>query len=157
MRIAIASDLSGLPLKESILEHLTKQGHEVMDLGTKSADAPMPFVKAAPPVAQAVQKGEAERGILICGTGMGMAQVAGKFKGVRAACVESVYAARMCRAINDSNILCMGGWVIAPVMGVAMADAFIGTEFTQGLEDWRAKNLRGFKEQFLALEEQLYS
>lgn len=156
MKIAIASDLSGLELKEAIVKHLIELGHDVSDLGTKSADAPMPFIKAAPPVAEAIQKGEAERGILICGTGMGMSQVANKFKGVRAACVESVYAARMCRAINDSNVMCMGGWIIAPTMGIVMADAFVQTDFTQDLEDWRAKNLRGFKEQLLALEEEKF-
>ena len=154
MKIAIASDLSGLELKNVLLKHLLEKGHEVVDLGTKTADAPMPFIDAAPPVARAVAAGEAERGILICGTGMGMSQVANKFRGVRAACVESEYAARMCRAINDSNILCMGGWVIAPTMGVAMADAFIETAFTQGLEDWRAKNLRGFRARMDALDEQ---
>ncbi len=153
MKIAIASDLSGLELKNAILKHLTDMGHEVVDLGVKSADAPMPFIDAAPPVARAVAAGDAERGILICGTGMGMSQVANKFKGVRAACVESVYAARMCRAINDSNVLCMGGWVIAPTMGIAMTDAFIGTAFTEGLEDWRAKNLRGFRARMDALDE----
>ena len=87
---------------------------------------------------------------------MGMAQVANKFKGVRAACVESVYAARLCRAINDSNLLCMGGWLIGPEMGLEMSRIFLGTEFKQGLEEWRQRHLENAKQQFAALEDQIY-
>ena len=72
---------------------------------------------------------------------MGMSVVANKHEGVYAAACESVYAAEKCRAINDANVLCMGGWLIAPIMGVEMTRAFLETSFTQNLEDWRAKNL----------------
>ena len=103
-----------------------------------------------------IQDGSADLGILICGTGMGMSQVANKFKGVRAACVESAYAAKMCRVINDSNILCMGGWMIAPTLGIAMVDEFLGAEFTVGVEEWRKEWLKNAKAEFGKLEEEIY-
>ena len=137
MKVIIGSDKSGFSLKEYLKDALIKQGYEVEDLGTQSIDAPKPFFVVAPVVAGAISEGKAEKAILICGTGMGMSQVANKFPGVLAACCESVYAARMCRAINNSNILCMGGWVIAPEMGLEMAQTFLTTEHTQGLEEWR--------------------
>jgi ribose 5-phosphate isomerase B len=103
-----------------------------------------------------MKRGEADRAILICGTGMGVSQVANCYKGIRAACVESVYGAKMCRAVNDSNVLCMGGWVIGPEMGVEMVKAFIKTEFTEGLEEWRKDFLQNAKKEFSILEESIY-
>ncbi len=78
-----------------------------------------------------------------------MSQVANKYKGIRAACVESVYAAGKCRAINDSNVLCMGGWLIGPEMGIEMSKAFLQTEFTQGVEEWRRRHLENAKKSSL--------
>lgn len=152
MKLVIGSDLSGFPLKNEIIRHLEEAGHSLEDLGTLSADAVRPFFKTASAVAEAVRHGRAERGILVCGTGMGMAQVAGKFHGIRAACVESVYAAKMCRSINDANVLCMGGWIIGEVMGLQMVDVFLNTGFTEGLEDWRAENLRKARVAFDEIE-----
>ena len=128
MRVALGSDKSGFLLKEAIKTYLTEQGIEFEDMGT-------------PVVARAVQSGKFDRGILICGTGMGMSLVANKFDGIYAACVESVYGAKMCRAINNANILTMGGWIIGPEMGVEMVKAFLNTGFTQDLEPWRAEFL----------------
>jgi ribose 5-phosphate isomerase B len=107
-------------------------------------------------VAKLLQAGQAGRAILICGTGMGMSQVANKFQGVRAACVESVYAARMCRAVNDSNALCMGGWVIAPEMGIEMVKAFLNTAHGEGLEPWRQDFLKNAKAEFEKLESEIF-
>ena len=87
---------------------------------------------------------------------MGMAQVAGKFKGVRAACCENVYSAKMCRVINDSNILCMGGWMIAETLGIAMTEAFLNAEFTVGVEEWRKAWLENAKNEFIKLEDEIY-
>lgn len=142
MKILIGSDKSGFTLKEFLKPALAALGYEVVDLGTASIDAPKPFYVVAPLVAEAIARGEAERGILICGTGMGMSQVANKYEGVLAACCESVHAARMCRAINNSNILCMGGWIIANEMGLEMAKTFLTTEHTAGLEEWRQEFLK---------------
>ena len=83
---------------------------------------------------KALQRGEAKRAFLFCGTGMGMSLIANRFKGVRAAAVESVFAAKMCRTINDANVLCMGQMIWGDMMAVAAADAFLDTKFTEGLE-----------------------
>ncbi len=155
-KIIIGSDKSGFPLKEAIKAHLCEQGYEVEDCGTQSMENGRTFYEVAPIAAQKVQGGEYERAILICGTGMGMAIVANKFKGVYAAACESTYAAEKCRAINDANILTMGGWVIGEVLGCAMADVFLNTEFTQNLEEWRQKFLHGARDQVKSLEEQIY-
>ncbi|WRS28188.1 RpiB/LacA/LacB family sugar-phosphate isomerase [Oscillospiraceae bacterium MB08-C2-2] len=157
MKVLLGSDKSGFSLKEAIKEYLIGQNYEVEDLGTQSPDAPMPFFKTAPIVAEKISSGEAERGILICGTGMGMSQVANKYPNVRAAVVESTYSAKMCRAINDSNILALGGWVIAPELGIEMVKAFLQTEFTQDLEEWRQEALKGAKKEFAALEKTIYA
>ena len=142
MKIAIGSDKSGFPLKEAVKGWLEENGYDFVDLGTLEEDNVIPYYEAAPLVSETVASGEADRGILCCGTGMGMSIVANKRRGVRAACCESVYAAKMCRAVNDANVLCMGGWLIAPWMGIEMARTFLSTDFTQDLEDWRAPNLR---------------
>lgn len=156
-KIVLGSDKSGLTLKEAIKAYLSEQGIDFMEVGTVNAENAVPFFKAAPEAAALLQDGTCQKAILICGTGMGMSQVANKYKGIRAACVESVYAARMCRAVNDSNVLCMGGWVIAPEMGLEMVKAFLATEHTQGLEPWRQEFLLNAKAEFEKLEEDIYS
>jgi ribose 5-phosphate isomerase B len=139
--IFIGSDKSGYTLKEAVKAYLIEQGFTVEDIGTVDENNPFPFFEVAQKGAKLIQQKVFDRGILICGTGMGMSVVANKHEGVYAAACESVYAAEKCRAINDANILCMGGWIIAPIMGVEMTKAFINTSFTQNLEDWRARNL----------------
>ena len=142
MKIALGSDKSGFFLKEAIKKHLIEKQIAFEDVGTLDFDAPKPFFEVAPIAAQRIAAGEFDRGILICGTGMGMSIVANKFAGVFAACAESVYAAEKCRAINDANVLTMGGWVIGEVMGIDMVDKFLNTEFTESLEPWRQEFLK---------------
>lgn len=156
MKLVIGSDKSGFALKEAIAAYLERNGHSVTVVGTVDAEKGIPFYQVAPQAAKMVQSGAAEKGILICGTGMGMSQVANKFKGIRAACVESVYAAKMSRAINDSNILCMGGWLIAPELGIQIVKMFLETEHTQDLEEWRKSFLKDAKTKFLELEDKIY-
>lgn len=155
-KIIIGSDKSGFPLKEAIKAHLTNSGYEVIDGGTTDAEAPKPYFEVASAVAKRVSEGEFEKAILICGTGMGMSIVANKYKGVYAAVCENTYAAEKARAINDANILAMGGWITAEFVGCAMVDTFLSTEFTQNLEDWRAKNLQNARIQVKNIEEQIY-
>jgi len=140
-KIFIGSDKSGYTLKEAVKGYLVEQSFTVEDIGTVDENNPLPFFEVAKKGATLIQENKFERGILICGTGMGMSVVANKHEGVYAAACESVYAAEKCRAINDANVLCMGGWIIAPIMGIEMTKAFINTSFTQNLEDWRARNL----------------
>lgn len=155
-KIIIGSDKSGFTLKEAVKAHLVEMGYDVEDCGTRSEETAVPYFQVAPVLAKKVQAGEYEKGILICGTGMGMAIVANKFKGVYAAVCESTYAAEKARAINDANILTMGGWVTADVLGCEMADKFLNTAFTQDLEEWRQANLRNARVQVSKMEDEIY-
>ena len=156
MKLAIGSDKSGYYLKEAIKAHLTETGYQVDDLGTRDPEQGKPYFEVASTVAPLVQDGTYERAILICGTGMGMSIVANKYKGVYAAVCESTYAAEKCRAVNDANILTMGGWIIGEQLGCDMADRFLQTEFTHGLEEWRQAFLANAKGKVKELEEQIY-
>lgn len=156
MKIIIGSDKSGFILKEAIKEYLSSLGYQVEDVGTKNIEEPLPYFKVAPIVAKAIQKKEFEKGILICGTGMGMSIVANKHKGVYAAVVESTYGAKKSRAINNANILALGGWIIAPELGIEIVDAFINTEFTEGLEEWRQEFLKNAYKEVKQIEEEIY-
>ena len=141
MKIVIASDLSGFPLKEALVKHLREKNHEVTDLGIPSEAEPAAYFLQAPKVARAIQKGEAERGILVCGTGQGMAIVANKFKGVYACVVDDVFSGERAKIINNANVITLGGWVTAPFVGCEIVDAWLAMSFTQKME---------FKHDFLA-------
>ncbi len=135
MKIAIASDLSGYPLKKAVVEHLSENANiEIMDFGIEDENHPEPYWKQAPKVAESVQKGESERGILICGTGQGMAIVANKHKGVYAVVADGVFAGERGKIINNANILTMGGWITAPFLGVRIVEAWLSMQFTQKME-----------------------
>lgn len=144
-RIIIGSDKSGFVLKEAVKKHLEESGYEVVDDGTIDEQQALPYCDVAQKVAPRISSGEFERGILICGTGMGMSIVSNKYKGVYAAVCENTYGAEKARSINDANVLTMGGWVTGEILGCEIADVFLNTEFTQNLEDWRAENLKKFK------------
>jgi ribose 5-phosphate isomerase B len=156
-KLFIGSDKSGFLLKETIKQYLIEQHYEVSDIGTIDENQPLPFFEVAKTGASLIQNQSFEKGILICGTGMGMSIVANKHEGVYAAACESVYAAEKCRAINDANVLCMGGWVIAPIMGVEMTKTFLNTAFTQNLEDWRARNLEKARVVVKEIEKESFS
>ncbi|MFZ4615897.1 MAG: RpiB/LacA/LacB family sugar-phosphate isomerase [Rectinemataceae bacterium] len=136
MKLAIASDLSGFPLKQEIVKHLreTHPDIEVSDFGIEDADHPQPYFVQAPKVARAIQKGEAEKGILICGTGQGMAIVANKHKGVYACVVDDVFSGERAKIVNNSNVITMGGWITAPFLGCQIVDAWLSMSFTQKME-----------------------
>jgi len=135
IKIAIASDLSGFPLREAIVEHLRNiDGVEVLDFGITNPDAPLPYTTQAPKVALAVQNNEADKGILICGTGQGMAIVANKYKGVYAVVADTVFAGERGKIINNANVLTMGGWITAPFLGIQIVDAWLHVEFTEKME-----------------------
>jgi len=132
MDVIIGSDHAGFGLKEECRAFLEKPGdHKVMDLGVfnlQSTDYP----KIAHEMAQAISKGEYSRGILICGTGIGMSIVANRYKGVRAALCHNLYLVRMSRLHNDANILVMGGRVIGGGLAIEMVELFLETEFEGG-------------------------
>ena len=160
MKLAIGSDKSGYNAKEAIKAWLMEEGRELGiefdDLGTTDPDKAMPYVDVANLVVPLVQNGTYDRAVLICGTGAGMNIVANKYKGVHAVACEGLYSARMARAINGANVLCMGGWIVGPEMAVAMVRAFLTTEWLEGLEDWRQANLKRFNAKVEDIEEQIY-
>ena len=156
MKLAIGSDKSGFNLKESIKAYLTERGVAFDDLGTTDLDHVKPYYVVASTVAPLVQNGTYDRAILICGTGAGVSVVSNKYKGVYAVACESLYAAKMCRAINDANILCMGGWIVAPEMGSEMTKAFLVTDFLQDLEEWRQAFLTNAKGEVKKVEDGIY-
>ena len=156
MKIAIGSDKSGFNLKEAIKAYLETTDIEFDDLGTTDPENALMYYDVAGRITPLVQSGEYERAILICGTGAGVSVVANTFKGIHAVACESVFTAKKSRAINDAQILCMGGWVVAPEMGVEMAKVFLETEFLEGLEDWRKVNLRKAQVKVAEIEEANY-
>ena len=135
IKIAIASDLSGFPLKQAIVEHLKHRDDiELLDFGIESADAPKPYFEQAPKVAEVVQSHQVEKGILICGTGQGMAIVANKYKGVYACVVDDIFSGERAKIVNNANVITMGGWITAPFLGTQIVDAWLSMSFTQKME-----------------------
>ena len=156
MKIALGSDKSGFAAKEAVKAWLTESGADFDDLGTLDPAQPQPYYEVAGKVAPLVQQGAYDRAILICGTGAGMCVVSNKFKGVYAVACEGVYATKMARAINNAQILCMGGWIVGPEMAVEMARTFLETAWCQDLEDWRAANMHRFSAKVASLEDGIY-
>lgn len=126
--IAIGCDHGGYELKEFLKDQLSKAGYELRDFGTASAES-IDYPDIAGPVCESVQKGECSRGILICGTGIGMSICANKYKGIRAALCSDCYSAKMTRQHNDSNILCLGGRVTGPELAKMIAEIWLSEEF----------------------------
>ena len=131
MKIAIGSDHGGFELKENLKRLITELGHEVKDCGchsSESTDYPI-YGKA---VAELVMAGAVDSGILICGTGIGMSMVANRFPGIRAALCHELFTARMSRAHNDANILCIGARVTGPGLAEEMVKVWLSTPFEGG-------------------------
>lgn len=135
MNLVIAADPFALDIKDSVKTHLEEQGYTVIDAGSGDGKE-VAYYDAAEAACKLIQAGKADRGILLCGTGMGMSIVANKFTGITASCVESVFAAKMARSINDSNVLTMGAMIVAEWMGKEMVDVWMNTKHTEGLEQF---------------------
>lgn len=129
--IAIGCDHGGFELKGHIMEHLKEKGIEFKDYGTYS-EASVDYPDCAKPVCEAVQNGTAERGILICGTGIGISIAANKYKGIRAALCSDVYSAKMSKQHNNANIICLGGRVTGRELAFMIVDTWLETEFEGG-------------------------
>ena len=135
-KIAIGSDKSGFPLKQAVAEYLGgRDDIEVIDYGPASEAEALPYDQQAPNIAKAIQSGEADRAVAICGTGQGMAIVTNKFKGVYAVVADTVFAAEKGRIINNANVLTMGGWITAPRLGVDIVASWLALSFTETMED----------------------
>lgn len=138
--IVIGSDHAGFNLKNIVAEHLRSRGIEVIDIGTYSTDS-CNYPDIASALCSKIQCGEVTRGILICGTGIGMSMAANKHSGIRAALCENTFSARMTRMHNDANVLCMGERVLGQGLACDIADLFVATEFLGGRHTERVNML----------------
>lgn len=131
MRIAIASDHAGFELKTTLVDHLSTLRHEVIDLGTNDASS-VDYPDYGEAVGRAVTDGRAELGVGVCGSGIGICMAAGKVPGIRAATVHDVTSARLARAHNDANVVCLGARFTGPQVALDALDAFLTTPFDGG-------------------------
>jgi len=146
MKIAIGADHRGFALKERIKQFLRARGDDVIDVGT-TGDTSVDYTDFAIAAAENVARGDADRGVLICGSGAGMSIAANKVKGVRAALAVSPDGARLTRAHNDANVLALGAWQDDNVEHVlAIVDAFLSTEFEGGRHARRVEKIRAYEE-----------
>lgn len=144
MRIAIGSDHAGFPLKEEIKRFLGEIGIEVEDFGTFSDDA-IDYPDIGFPLAEAVAQGKFGRGILICGTGIGMSIAANKVRGIRAALCHDTFSARAASEHNDANILVMGARVIGPGLARDVVAAWLGAGFAGGRHAGRVGKILAYE------------
>jgi ribose 5-phosphate isomerase B len=131
MKIALACDHAGFPLKKEVREQIAGLGHSVLDLGADS-DAPSDYPDFAEKLGRAIQAGEAERGILLCGSGVGACIAANKMKGIYACLCQDTYSARQGVEHDDMNVLCLGGRVIGPETARELVAAFLSAHFIGG-------------------------
>ena len=134
MKLAIGADPFAYGLKKAVAQHLENRGVEVMDMDSY---AETPYYEVAEKAAREISAGNADGAVLFCGTGAGMAIVANKICGVRAVCVESVFAAKKAKAINDANAITMGAMIVGEAMACEMVDAWLDTKFAEGFEQLR--------------------
>ena len=129
MRIAIGCDHGAFALKNKVIEHLEKQGHEVRDFGTYSTES-CDYPDFAAAAARAVASGECQRGIVLCTTGIGVSITANKVRGIRCALLSDVMSARLTREHNDTNMMAIGAGVTGEMLALEIVDTWLGTEFS---------------------------
>lgn len=145
MKVIVGSVVKGFTLKQAIREHLSKQGHEIVDVGCYGTDEFVKFPSIGERIAEALARGEGELAISCCGSGTGAGIAAGKFQGVCAVSCESVRTAQLCRIVNDANVLCLGESIVSAELGCQMADAFLSARF-QDMENIPQEVLDFWKE-----------
>lgn len=129
MRIALSNDHAGFALKPHVKDFLESAGHEVIDVGTQT-DEPVDFPIMTQRVTALVVSGEAERGILVCGTGVGAAIAANKVRGIRAAVIHDTYVARQGVEHDDVNVACLGAWIVGRRIAEDVISAYLGADFS---------------------------
>ena len=142
MRLVVGSDHAGFPLKQELAELLRREGHEVLDVGTHSTE-PVDYPDSAEAVGKAVVDGRAERGVLVCGSGVGASVAANKVPGVRAAICHDAYSAHQGVEHDDMNVLVLGGRIIGPALAHELALAFVRARFSN--EERHARRLEKVK------------
>lgn len=153
MKIIMGADPSGFSLKNAIKEDLLKRGYEIFDV---DPEEPVPFQSAAVQVAEGVQSQAFDRGIAVCGTGMGVSIICNKHRGVYAALCESVYQAERAKVVNNTNVLCMGGYLIGDVMGIEMVNKWLEAEHLKGLDGETAKAVEKEFDELVEFEKTVY-
>ena len=141
--IALASDHGGLDLKNALIKRLKEEGYEALDLGTYTSDS-VDYPDYAALMAKTIKEGKAERGILTCGTGIGISIAANRFPHIRAALVHDAFGARLCREHNNANVLVMGGRTTGIEVAYECMDIFLKTEFAGGRHAVRVNKLSSF-------------
>ena len=129
--IALASDHAGFVLKEKIKKYLIDNNYDILDLGTNSED-PVDYPEYAHKAAHAVSEGQCEKGIVCCGSGIGMSIAANKVKGIRCALIHDVYTAEMCKKHNNANMIAMGARVVDHDEALKMVETWMSTQFEEG-------------------------
>ena len=150
MRIAFSADHAGYQLKQELAAKLTQQGHEVLDLGTHST-APVDYPDAAEWAARALHERQADRGVIVCGSGAGVSIAANKFTGIRAAVCHDTYTAHQAVEHDDMNVLCLGARVIGAALALEIIGAFIGATFSgEERHQRRLNKILAIEERFTA-------
>jgi ribose 5-phosphate isomerase B len=129
MKIVVGGDHAGFPLKAPVVEALQKWGHQVTDLGTHSAE-PVDFPDIAAKVCGAVRSGQADRAIMVCGTGVGACIAANKTPGIRAALCHDVYSAHQCVEHDDVNVMCLGAQIVGQTLAIELIKSFLDARFS---------------------------
>ena len=140
MNVIIGSDHAGYQMKEKVIAHLLKRGIEVEDMGTHDEES-VDYTDFGRKVASKVSDASFDRGILMCGTGLGMSMIANRFVGVRAALCNDLYSAVLSRQHNDANVLCLGGRMIGPQMADRILEVFLATAYEGGRHERRVAKI----------------
>ena len=146
MKIAIANDHTAIEMKQHIVAHLEARGFEVLNLGTDTEER-VDYPIYGKRVADAIVGGEADLGVLICGTGIGISLAANKVKGIRAAAVSEHFSAKYTRLHNNSNVICLGGRVIGVGTALELVDLFVDTEFEGGRHETRVNKVMAIEKE----------
>ena len=140
MKIALAADHGGLELKEKVKTYLMQKGIEVLDLGTNSEES-VDYPNYGKACGEAVMRGDAEKGIAVCGTGIGISIAANKVKGIRCALCTSTFMAEMASLHNNANMIALGGRILEPELAFAIVDTWLNTKFEGGRHQRRVEKI----------------
>jgi ribose 5-phosphate isomerase B len=150
MRLVIGSDHFGYGLKAELRAHLEQRGHELLDLGCTGVEDEVDYPDVAEALARRIAAGEFARGILVCGTGIGMAIAANKVPGVRAACCHDPYSAERARKSNDAQVLCLGAEIVGAALARVLLDHWLESEFGGGRSTRKVHKLAALDQRYHA-------
>lgn len=148
MKIGFGCDHSAVELKTALMEHLAAKGHEVVDFGTSDPQVKVNYPESGLKVAEAIMRGDIDKGVLVCGTGIGISLAANKVPGIRAAVCSEPYSARLTVQHNDANIIAMGARVVGVELGKMIVDEFFGAEFEGGRHAVRVQMITDIEEKY---------